>query len=703
MDYPKGLDPYIARQHLLHHTFSPLISIQATHNVDQYFQSVLSTQLSTLQILKPYGNNAKYNIPSQQFKIINTQLITKNYASFPIRFEPSLPELLSISHASRSSEDNRGRLTSSSSPVLPSAGLNPSHNTVTTQFGMGTTLTQLFSITSLEMYLRHVAKTLPPGDGGSGDRGSDIYLTFLDKFITSNQITSFETFNHPIGQIFIIDLEKDNLDILRRQIVEFRNVNFPKFFQIDDLLVHVFIIYDETIPDSYKRLEQFQNEIRNKLSLDSTGLSISATTAQSESKITVSLIENSTIEEDLQRFALDDQNDNTSRQLEIPKSIDSTIRNKLYDYINKFLIPHMQAKIRQWDDQVLQPKRSITSRFFSASRKFFTNSSSSDSNLPGTSITPSGTTSHYNYEGNYYYKTSPEQTIRKLADWSLILKDFKYAYSTYDLIKKDYTNDRAWCYVASVQEMCIVSLLLAQTQQNLNPSLKPPVPDKNTLRKIKHDIVEPYIDNLTYTFKSRLNLKTYSFRSLIIVIELLLCMCQVFNISYWFNDLIERYLIKLIAEFQGHLTSSLSSRNSEYSIIKAILYERLGYSFGHCVYLSDENLQQLHQPPSHPKLDETTHDQDDEDEENYINPHKLHPGKYNSTNGLMRYRKSALWYLLALKEWIVSGSNYNQIRHLVENIKLNYDLDGEDQLWYTRPDLLLGLIKTMKNSIDKPL
>ena len=56
-----------------------------------------------------------------------------------------------------------------------------------------------------------------------------------------------------------------------------------------------------------------------------------------------------------------------------------------------------------------------------------------------------------------------------------MLKDFKYAYSTYEIIRKDYSNDRAWVYVASTQEMCIVSLLLAQTQQNLNPTIKTPV------------------------------------------------------------------------------------------------------------------------------------------------------------------------------------------------------------------------------------
>ena len=78
---PFRSDPFTSRQHLLHHTFSPLISIEATHNVDLIFQSIINNNdnISTLQIFKPYGNNAKYSINTnnQQFKIINNQLITR--------------------------------------------------------------------------------------------------------------------------------------------------------------------------------------------------------------------------------------------------------------------------------------------------------------------------------------------------------------------------------------------------------------------------------------------------------------------------------------------------------------------------------------------------------------------------------------------------------------------------------------------------
>lgn len=682
MDYPKGLDPLISRQHLLHHTFSPLISIHATHNVDVIFQSITNNQnISTLQIFKPYGNNAKYSVPNQQYKILNTQLMTKNYASFPIRFEPSLPELLSILNAQSNSNiggKSLNRLASSSSPTLSHSSLNEGIIGGSNSSGnSGTPLNQLFSISSLESYLRHVAK----------DNGKDMYLTLFDKMITSNQITPFETFNHPVSQIFIIDYETDSIEDLRKLIVNFRNFNFPKYFQIDDLMVHIFIIYDLG-KFSSNEIVSFSNEIKNKLNLNCTIFPMNYNNEEAEEdKNIISLIENCTIEEDLQRISLNESNDG----FQISKSIDVTIRTKLSEYINKFLIPHMQAKIRLWDDQMLQPKKSITGRFFLVSRKLFNSGNNSDTNLLNNSAIKNGgnnPNSSFNYQENYYYKSSSEQVLRKLADWSIMLKDFKYAYSTYEIIRKDYSNDRAWVYVASTQEMCIVSLLLAQTQQNLNPTIKTPVPDKNTLRKIRHDIIDPYMDNLSYTFKSRLNLKTFSFRTMIIVVELLLCMSQIFHISYWWYEMIEKYLFKLSSDFEHHLAGVMTTYN--YLIIKAILHERLGYNAGRSIFLLWENYSLLQETLTG---QDNTKEEEQEEEGMYVNQMKMPVPKNATTIGCTRYRKSALWYLLSMKQWKLLN-NTSQIKRLFNNISLVYP-ENEDSIeaWYNRSDELLGNIK----------
>jgi len=660
MNYPIGLDPYIARQHLLHHTYSPLISVQSSRHADVVFQSLVgNSDVSTLEVLRAYGNNAKLTVPNQSFKITNTQLITKTYPSFPVRFELSLPELLSVMLASKRN------LVSELIPTFPQHQLN-----------------QLFSISSLELLLKHTARESTPE--------KELYLNYFNKIITSNNIVPFDTFNHPISQIFVIDYENDTIESLRNMIVEFRNFNFPKYFQIDDLLIHVFILFDSN-RISATEIATLQSKIKSNLNTFSTAISIVSPDANAESSdsFKISLNENSTIDEDLQRISLQQSSSNPTNDVLVPKTIDSILRTKLYEYINKFLIPHMQQKIRIWDDQMLQPKKSITGRFFSASKKFF-NNNNSDSNL--SSLTSSNLSNSFNYHENYYYKLSPEQTIRKLADWSLILKDFKYAYSTYELIKKDYTNDKAWVYVASTQEMCIVSLLLAQTQQISTVSTPP---DKNTLRKIRHDIIEPYIDNLSYTFKSRLNLKTYSLKTLTIVIELLLCMCLSFNISWWWNDLIEKYMLNCINEFDTHL----SSTNQNSQVIRAILYERLGYSTGKCIYLNDENknmidLNQMTPIGYEPKPPTPIVREGEEVVEGlYINPHKLYSSANNAVIGLTRFRKSAIWYLLSLKEWLIL-KNYPQIEFLLNNLRLTFNSTHiSDELWYDRHDLLLGFIK----------
>jgi hypothetical protein len=648
MDYPFGLDPYTSRQHLLHHTYSPLISIQSTNNADAVFQKLLNNdEISVLQVLKPYGNNAKYSIPNQSFKIINNQLITKNYPSFPVRFEPGLSTLVDLVAANSN---------------------------------------QLFSITSLEHLLRQLS---------TNAENDDLYLKLFNKIIISNKLVPFETFNHPILQIFVIDYESCSLQDLRTLIVNFRNSSFPKYFQINDLLVHVFVVYHES-QTSLNDITQFQNRIKSSLNIYSTVIPIVDSEPLREGCddvtkfIKVNLSENSTIQEDLQRLTLQQQSKRATgaTHLNIPKSIDKVLRNKLYEFISKHLIPHMQTKIRAWDDQVLQPRKSITNRFFLASKKIFNTSNTSSDNPTG----------NFNYQESFYYKSTTEQTIRKLADWSLILKDFKYAYSTYDLIKKDYINDKAWAYVASTQEMCMVSLLLAQTQQ-VTPQN---IPDKNMLRKIRHDIIEPYMDNLSYTFVSRLNLKTYNLRTLIIVVELLLCMSNYYNISNWWNDLIEKYLGTCVYEFDQHLMA----KNQLSQIIKAILYERIGYSFGRCINLPDRTLIDFneviitnitHKVPTTLKDDENISEQEEnteDTEEYYKNPNKLLAPANSKVAGLTRFRKSSIWYLFSIKEWM-SVKNYKQVEYLMNNIKLVYniwDLNPE-KFWYDRGDLLLGYIK----------
>ena len=41
--------------------------------------------------------------------------------------------------------------------------------------------------------------------------------------------------------------------------------------------------------------------------------------------------------------------------------------------------------------------------------------------------------------------------MRKLADYAFMLRDWKLAHSTYDILRKDFANDKAWKYAAGAQ------------------------------------------------------------------------------------------------------------------------------------------------------------------------------------------------------------------------------------------------------------
>lgn len=591
-------DPPAIRQLLLQHSFLPLVSVQSTRSADQLLQRECGNALiSALQVLRPYGNNAKFGIANQMYKITNTQLITRTYALFPVRFEPSLPELMAVQAVDSDK------------------------------------LANLFKVPLLEYLLR---------SGANGCSGDELYKLLFRKVVTSNTMVLFDTLNHPICHILVIDFSTDTAAALRLLIVEFRNFNFPKYFQLSDLLVHVIVLYDSQSVNEAD-VATFQSLIRVELSATSSAVPLFQ---QLDGSITLDLGENTTIEGQVQMLSLQQATQSEQSDLKVPKLLDTALRTRLYEFVSKVLIPHMERMVRTWDDLVLLPKKSITGRFFSASRKLF---NSNEITAPGT----------YDHLGNFYNRLLAEQTIRKLADWLLLLKDFKYAYSTYDLIKKDYTNDKAWLYVAAAKEMCIVSLLLAQTQP-ITAEVPALAPDKNTLRKIRHDIVEPYMDNLTYTYKSRFNVKTYAIRAHLVVAELLLGMSVLFRSSWW-SDLTEGYYIKSMAELDN---------SAENSVIRATLYERLGYVTSKNQFVSPQ----------------VSPDKESTEKGHYVNVNKIDPPPNNSTQGLTRLRKSALWNLLAALEWLHLDSDH--VKRLLPRVTSHYNAE-----WCFREDGLLGKLE----------
>lgn len=55
---------------------------------------------------------------------------------------------------------------------------------------------------------------------------------------------------------------------------------------------------------------------------------------------------------------------------------------------------------------------------------------------------------------------APEAQMRKLADYAFMIRDYKFAHTIYDTVRRDYATDKAYKYHAGTQEMIGICLLM---------------------------------------------------------------------------------------------------------------------------------------------------------------------------------------------------------------------------------------------------
>ncbi len=67
------------------------------------------------------------------------------------------------------------------------------------------------------------------------------------------------------------------------------------------------------------------------------------------------------------------------------------------------------------------------------------------------SATPANGNGNYDAATSSYPPSSTEAHLRKLADFAFMLRDWKLANSIYDMLKKDFSNDKAWKHHAGAQ------------------------------------------------------------------------------------------------------------------------------------------------------------------------------------------------------------------------------------------------------------
>lgn len=98
--------------------------------------------------------------------------------------------------------------------------------------------------------------------------------------------------------------------------------------------------------------------------------------------------------------------------------------------------------------------------------------------------------------------------MRRLADYCFMLRDWKLALSTYDILRTDFQNDKAWRHYAGAAEMAALSALMAPTPLSA---------------KSRAENIDGWIEaaSYSYTDRQRSAAPYYALRTLALSLELL--------------------------------------------------------------------------------------------------------------------------------------------------------------------------------------
>ncbi|KAL3233084.1 hypothetical protein RNJ44_05000 [Nakaseomyces bracarensis] len=310
----------------------------------------------------------------------------------------------------------------------------------------------LFDHHSLEMYLKEYLKVVDEKCAKELPHKllkESIYHSFFSLAISSTTILSpFESFNHPVVSLLAIDISKgETYEEASFILQNFKNMsknvdNFPSFISTNDILPVFILCYNDAVPEQLDESRALANKLKKQLFVESIILPLWSHEYESDIQVQLHQPVMSSIEETIYFL-----------QHPVKTSLSLKLINCLYDQIDAIVFdlmkPFMRRKLAFWEETILQPRKSLFhgSKFF----KKFINKATPDNQQRNILTTD-------RLGNEYFVSSSPEFLMRKLADWSMMISDFKTAFQTYDSLCHDL--EKFPKYLASCSEWCAVSLLM---------------------------------------------------------------------------------------------------------------------------------------------------------------------------------------------------------------------------------------------------
>ncbi|EXJ78877.1 hypothetical protein A1O1_09279 [Capronia coronata CBS 617.96] len=348
-----------------------------------------------------------------------------------------------------------------------------------------------------------------PGQG----EVSHLYKLFLSRLLYSKSMSPHETFRHPVGAVIAISSSTqqpiDTLRSLYQQTAQGAQA-LPPYANPEYLRYYVLVHDDDK--DDFSKSSALFDQMKRHFGLHCHLLRLRSTSCTQSDDDAEELPTAEWLTPEEQLSLLKDTADllelNTATSPYIFSSDASALRSFVRELTAQSIIYHMEQRIALWNDQVASRRRGISGRFMSLSKRWTGLGGSSRNSSSGTPLVGSGASGNYDSSQGAYRWEAPESLLRKLADYAFMLRDYKLAASTYELLRTDYANDKSWKYLAGANEMCCIATLL-------NPLTS------SGGSKFKVETFDLMLETASYSYLTRCSDPALALRALLLGVELL--------------------------------------------------------------------------------------------------------------------------------------------------------------------------------------
>ncbi|KAH8912567.1 hypothetical protein BR93DRAFT_922532 [Coniochaeta sp. PMI_546] len=355
-----------------------------------------------------------------------------------------------------------------------------------------------------DAFMGHEHPTTPVRQGLDVDATSPYYSLYLRRLLSGIPLAAHETFAHPVASVIAISSRNPApIETLRRLYTETSQGERRLPVWVDpEYLRYYVLVHDEERSDITKSMALFE-QMKRHLGLHCHMLRLrsSQSAETDDDSIPLPRSEWMTPGEELEIIEKTDQHEDFEDPTRYIFESDATaIRTFIREMVTSSIVPTMERNVSVWNDQVASRRRGLSGRFMSLSKRWAFGSSSRTS-------TSSGGTGSSNFESlGFYRPDTPEAIMRKLADYAFMLRDWKLAMSTYDLLRGDFQNDKAWKYHAAASEMAALALLIMP---------------QNMSSKTRIETINGMLEQALYSYTIRCGSQFGALRCLVLAVELL--------------------------------------------------------------------------------------------------------------------------------------------------------------------------------------